>query len=381
MKKNYSVSQRILRSLEEKRFLRKLEQKAKKLEKNRRISNFQESHKKTYSPTRRKWKSNDPWTDLRVPTNVDLEQNPLETCEFISEVRQLVRNGTRLRLLFNDTKSIKLSALVLLLAQIHKLRLEFGQNHITGSYPESPRIERLLSDSGFYKLLQVKSRKSNTTPSKLSRFIRFKTDQKPNSSEIPNLRIELLGDDLKMPYPIRKTIFRALSEAMTNVNHHAYKTKNITVSLLGGRWWMVANISERTKLFTLAFYDAGVGIPKTLPRKYPIEKIRVALSLLPGFQPDDGQMIRAAMELGRTSTNESNRGKGLLDLAKLIDIAGAGSMHIYSRNGAYKYAANMESHTNHGGFVEGTLIEWQLPINIALENLPKELTDELIDQD
>ena len=381
MKKNYSVSQKILRSIETKRFERKLTQKAKKLEKNRKISKFEESHRKLFSPKRRKWKSNDPWTDIRVPTIVDLEKNPIETCEFIQEVRQYVRNGTRIRLLFNDTKSIKLSALVLLLAQIHKLRLEFGQDHITGSYPDNPRIERLLSDSGFYKLLQVKSRKNITTPSKLSRFIRFKSDQKPNSSEIPKLRIELLGDDLKMPIPIRNKIFRALSEAMTNVNHHAYKTKNITVSLLGGRWWMVANLSEKTKLFTLAFYDAGVGIPKTLPRKYSIEKIRGVLSLLPGIQPDDGQMIRAAMELGRTSTNESNRGKGLLDLAKLIDTAGAGSMQIYSRNGTYKYASNLENHSNHDAFVEGTLIEWQLPINIALENLPKELTDELALQD
>lgn len=381
MKKSFSTQQQILRSIEAKRFLRRLIHKAKKLEKNRRISNYQEANKKIYSPKRRKWKSSDPWTDIPVPTQLDLEKNHLETCEFIKAVRQLVRNGTRLRLLFNGSKSIKLSALVLLLAQIHKLRIEFGQNHITGSYPENPRIERLLSDSGFYKLLEVKSRKNNTIPSKFSRFIRFKTDQIPNSSEIPNLRNELLGDDLRMPVPIKRTIFRALSEAMTNVNHHAYKTKKSHVTLLNGRWWMVANISERTKLFTLAFYDAGAGIPKTLPRKYTIEKIRGVLSILPGIQPDDAQMIKAAMELGRTSTNETNRGKGLLDLAKLIDIAGIGEMHIYSRNGTYKYVPGSESHANQDGFVEGTLIEWQLPINIALENLPKEITDELTYQD
>jgi hypothetical protein len=270
---------------------------------------------------------------------------------------------------------------VLLLAQIHKLRLEFGNDHITGTYPDNPRIERLLADSGFYKLLQVKDRKNTIVRSKLTRFIKFKSDQKPNSSEIPNLRNELLGDDLQMPAVIARRIFRALSEAMTNVNHHAYKTKNITIQSTGGRWWVVANVSAKTRLFTLAFYDAGVGIPKTLPRKYPIEKIRGILSLLPGIQPDDGQMIRAAMELGRSRTDASNRGKGLMDLAKLIDTAGAGSMQIHSRNGSYTYSPGRESHANHIGFVEGTLIEWQLPIDKALECLPQELANELVEPD
>lgn len=140
---------------------------------------------------------------------------------------------------------------------------------------------------------------------------------------------------------------------------------------------MVASLSSRTRLFTLAFYDAGVGIPKTLPRKYTMEKIRGVLSLLPGMTPDDGQMIRAAMELGRTRTESTNRGLGLMDLTKLIDAAGAGAMHIHSRNGSYSYTPTKQVHSNSGGFVEGTLIEWQLPIDKALQNLPQELIDEL----
>jgi len=180
-----------------------------------------------------------------------------------------------------------------------------------------------------------------------------------------------------MPTIIKKKVFRALSEAMTNVNHHAYKTKSNVFGKHLGRWWMVATLSNRTRLFTLVFYDAGVGIPKTLPRRYPIELIRGALSLLPMIKPDDGQMIHAAMELGRTRTAESNRGKGLIDLAKLIDTAAAGSMSIYSRNGSYAYTPTLETHKNHQGFIEGTLIEWQLPIDKAIENLPQEIIDEI----
>lgn len=377
MKKNKSVSQKLLRNLENERFERRLSQKNKKFRKNKRASGGVSQRPSPYSVKRKTWKSKDKWTDLIPPLDIDLQQNRNATCEFIRTVREQVRAGVRLRLRFDECNSIKLSALVLLLAQIHKLQLEYGNEHITGTYPKNPRIERLLEHSGFYKLLGVKSRPNSKTTSKLTRFIRFKSDQKPNSAEIPNLRKELLGDDLQMPKTIAKLIFRALSEAMTNVNHHAYTNKSIRVSLLGGRWWMVANLSEKNKLFTLAFYDAGVGIPKTLPRKYSNEIIRGVLSLLPGFEPDDGQMIKAAMELGRTRTEASNRGLGLMDLAKLIEAVGAGSMHIHSRRGSYVYKPDKEEHMNHEGFVEGTLIEWQLPLDIALENLPKEIKDEL----
>lgn len=366
--------QAILRRLELERFEKRLDSKLKKTQKNRRISGGT-AHATSYSTKDKKatYKRTDSWIDVPVPSAIDLHTNREATCDFIQSVREQVRAGRRLRLIFDSCETIRLSALVLLLAQIHKIHLQYGANHLTGTYPKSSRLERLLSESGFYGLLHVKSRRNPPPASKLTRYVKFKSEQKPNSEEIKKLRLELLGEDLKMPKSIAARVFRGVSEAMTNVNHHAYKTKHVQFQEQYGRWWLVASLSARTKLFTLAFYDAGVGISKTLPRKYPIELIRGILSLLPGVQPDDGQMIRAAMELGRSQTNLSNRGKGLLDLTKLIDIVGQGEMRIYSRNGAYSYSSLGEKAQNNNGFVEGTLIEWQLPIDKALETLPKEL--------
>lgn len=147
--------------------------------------------------------------------------------------------------------------------------------------------------------------------------------------------------------------------------------------MVDGGWWMVASISGKYRTFNLAFYDVGAGIPKTLPRKYTLEKIRSALMLIPGINPDDGQMIQAAMELGRSSTLESNRGKGLLDLARLIESTQSGSMTIHSRLGTYTYQPHSDTYKNSNGFVEGTLIEWQLPLSTALAALPKEILYEI----
>lgn len=381
MTKNLSVEKRLLKALAQKRFERRLRQKRRKQARNRARSGAPGARlAAAQEPTPPKGPPRPGWTDLATPADLDLNQHRDASCAFIQRIGERVRQGQRLRLVFDECKTIRLSALVLLLAQIHKLQIEFGDGVITSTYPPNPKIERFLADIGFYELLHVKRRKNVAAHSRLTRFIRFKSEQKPNSAEIPKLRTELLGKDLKMPGAIARLIFRALSEAMTNVNHHAYKTKPLILPGLEGRWWMAASLSARTSLFTLAFYDAGVGIPKTLPRKYPLEKIRGILSLLPGVDPDDGQMIHAAMGLGRTRTEQTNRGKGLMDLVKLIDTVGAGAVHIHSLHGAYAYAPRVENHRNHEGFVEGTLIEWQLPLDKALENLPQELANELAEQ-
>ena len=101
--------------------------------------------------------------------------------------------------------------------------------------------------------------------------------------------------------------------------------------------------------------------------------------MLPGFDPDDGQMIKAAVELGRTRTDADNRGKGLLDLLKLIDTVGGGSLQIFSRRGVYKYTHNSETFTNDGNSIEGTLIKWELPLDMALIKLKEVQIDDLDD--
>lgn len=311
---------------------------------------------------------------IDVPESIDLWSAHDSTCELVNNVVASVRQGNRVCLDFQRVTRIRPSALTYLLAAIHRLRLEHGDVCVTGTYPDSPKVERQLSESGFYRLLRVKRRSESPAPSKAVRYIEFKSEQEISGETIADLRNELLRDDLRMPRQIARTIFRALSEAMTNVNHHAYYQKSFqraqALRSLRGRWWLMGSLHVPRNMFSIVFYDAGVGIPKTLPRTQTIEKIRQVLSLLPAFVPDDGQMIEAAMALGRTRTMLDNRGKGLLDLARLIDDVGGGEMRIYSRTGSLVYKANGSQVQNHRNFVEGTLIEWQLPLNQAIEALP-----------
>ena len=308
------------------------------------------------------------WQDFPVPKVLDLIAERDTTCAFFESVRTLVRAGHQLRLVFQDTERISSESLIYLLAQMQKIRLTYGNDRITGTYPALPRIERLLNESGFFKILGVNSRVVPGARKSATRFVKCKSDTVMRSSCIPELRDELLGDDLQMPPKVGKMVFRALSEAMANVQHHAYHGKQLRRKALQGRWWLGAQLSRRKNFFELTFYDSGVGIPKTLHRQYQWEHIRGVLALLPGFEPDDAQMIKAAVELGRTRTGQDNRGKGLLDIHQIITKIGSGALTIFSRQGRYRYEPAKESILNDGNFIEGTLIKWELPLNLVVDS-------------
>ncbi len=116
----------------------------------------------------------------------------------------------------------------------------------------------------------------------------------------------------------------------------------------------------------IAFCDSGVGIPRTLPKLYPWELIRAALSLLPGIKPNDGEMIQAGMTIGRTQTGQTSRGKGLNDLRRFIDESKAGEMTLISRHGLYRYrAGGGEMVQNYRYGAAGTLIQWSVPLDMV----------------
>jgi hypothetical protein len=378
-KKTKQTEREILKRIEERRFDKRLAEKAAKKIRNRRRSNGVLPNRRYASHVKGAARGGQTWHDLQVPKVLDLGLAKADTCQLFTELRTLVRRGLRVRLIFMETVQIAPEALIFMLGQVQRLRLEYGESKVSGTYPASKKVERLMEESGFFQVLGVKKRGAVIRKSSATRYLKCKSNTEIVGAEIPKIRDELLGSDLRMPPPIGKKVFRALTEAMTNVKHHAYFQKTMNSRHLDGRWWMAAQLSVKKNLFTLTFYDAGVGIPRTLPRRYGWETIRGAVALLPGFDPDDGQMIKAAVELGRTRTGEDNRGKGLLDLLKLIDTVGGGALQIFSRRGVYKYTHSSETFSNDDDAIEGTLIKWEMPLNLALTTLKEVQLDDLDD--
>lgn len=118
----------------------------------------------------------------------------------------------------------------------------------------------------------------------------------------------------------------------------------------------------------VAFYDQGKTIPKTLPTSGNWESIKRWISknveVASGW--DDKALLQAAVETKRTSTFQSDRGKGLGDLLEFIKATNNGYIAIISRKALYKFTLNEGSHkiktARFKNSLPGTLIIWSVTL-------------------
>lgn len=301
---------------------------------------------------------------IDLPVELDLNSSHDDLADVLRKIRRSVlRYKKSVTLHFEGIKKIKPSALLLVTAEIHRCRMIRGKRNVTGTYPTDPNIERILEDSGVFNLIGVNARNKRKPKVFPMEYIDFISETSKVEGQVSRFRESILGKDINMSPHVRSRFYRALTEAMLNVHHHAYPVENIKTNPGRGRWWLTGHVNKKTKDLVVMFCDLGVGIPKTLPRLYTMELIRNVLSILPGINPDDGDMIKAAMQLGRTRTNQTNRGKGLNDIRSFIEQANSGSLEIYSSKGFYQYKPNNDEVVkNFSSNIGGTLIVWTVPL-------------------
>lgn len=163
--------------------------------------------------------------------------------------------------------------------------------------------------------------------------------------------------------PSAKYIFRGAAEAMINVVNHAY-----TDSRGDGlprppeeKWWMFCRQDDKN--LAVAVCDLGIGIPRSLPTKYPSEILAAAINVMSrGRKSSDARMIEAAMEIQRTSTDKRGRGKGLSDLKRIVDEVPAGQLYLFSNKGLVKYQGGAYQRTNYEMSIKGTVVLWMIPL-------------------
>lgn len=300
-----------------------------------------------------------------LPQNLDLISDYEETAKVIKEISFISLVEKRpIFLNFDDVKTIKPEALLLLLAETNRCRLIHGSDKVTGNYPNEARIERMLDGTGFFKLLGVASRLKKRPKRYPLEYVEFVSHTDEVKGTVRKFREALLGTTITLSPKAKGRLYRSLTEAMLNVKHHAYPKGSRKMHPEKGRWWLAGHVNRKSRELMIMFCDLGVGIPATLPKIYPMEIIRATLALLPGVRPNDGEMIEAAMKLGRTRTAEQNRGRGLNDLRSLVDQAGSGALHIFSGKGYYCYRPNGEEKVkNFRKGIGGTLIKWTVPLD------------------
>lgn len=300
-----------------------------------------------------------------LPTVVSLHENYAATMDAIFAMRAgALREGRKVLVHFGQVERIDPAAALVLVAEIHRIRSLRSSAALTGTYPRLRSIYDLLSDMGFFHLLQISEaygRPAQTDDPTRPIFLRFMTGRKVES-ELVDRFVSVVEEHL-MPLNAvaRGKLVAAVIEAMNNTLDHAHPTR-VEGETMPHRWWMSSWINIADCEVMVMLFDQGVGIPNTLePNRY--EKIRAILAGLRTLrltsEPSDGEMIAAATELHRTSTLEGGRGKGFRNMKQFVDVCNDGELRVLSNRGRYTYMGENEIYDNESQSLGGTIIEWR----------------------
>ena len=302
--------------------------------------------------------------ELVLPEVLSLSSNYDRFVQVIREFRKSARGGRRPAALdFKNIRKVSPAAALVLVAELDRWRrLSGGKLRAVDLELWDPEVRQLLQEMGFFKVLEVGNAPilDNERLDSDTTLIQFRTEDMVIGETAVRVREDIeavLGGEV----PNRRELFRAVSEAMTNSLQHAYPPhlrRDKTCAY--NRWWMAGSYRRSKKLLRILFYDQGVGIPKTLPRKFPMEKIRGFFTNL-GIQRDDASMIQAAIELTRSSTEQPHRGKGLPEIQRFVSDFQDARLRILSGRGEYIYISKGKtSLISHAIPLGGTLIQWEI---------------------
>jgi hypothetical protein len=297
-----------------------------------------------------------------MPERLDFESNYEETVSHFAVLREAVQKGKRVsNLNFSRIRQISTSAALVLASEVDRWNQRLsGKLHANlPSWDEG--IKRLLCQMGYFELLNLEKPQIPWPESNIT-FLPFKRGQvseKDGGQLAKQLRIEIenmVGQKIKKHF-----LFEGLSEAITNVGQHAYRDDG---DYCKKQWWVSASFDAGNRKLCVTFYDQGHGIPYTLPRSKFFELMKDAFN-----KWHDSEKIKAAMEIGRTSSGLAERGKGLQNLIEFAKAHRNGSLSIYSLKGVFmqRFTDGDSKPTeliirDYENSIGGTLIEWSVDL-------------------
>lgn len=205
----------------------------------------------------------------------------------------------------------------------------------------------------------------------LSQLLGVNTGATPADDDVVNWRFahghnadgakyeDILADyDGEIAEPMQQQLYTGITEAMTNVANHAYDLPRIDGWQIAHEreWWMFSQ--HKDGILSVSFCDLGAGIPRTLPAKRPNVWKRY---LLMG-KGRDSAAIEYSVKDSITRTRLDHRGKGLGQIAKLIDGQVGAEVVIFSNAGLYLKNHLRFRKKDYRDSIMGTLIHWKIPL-------------------
>ncbi|MFQ2729267.1 hypothetical protein ACK3YQ_01205 [Aeromonas caviae] len=323
---------------------------------------------------------------VHLPEELDLERNYSQTIQAFTAIRKLVNlleefRGYRLpqfvykigNVNFDSLKKISTSAALILTSEISRWESSIRKRLVPQVDLWDEEIYHSFSQLGFFELFDNKPKRVSTNgldDIETSYVKYFKgscqnKDYATNSKKQLKEKIrELTGNVI----PAWTFLHSGLSEAVTNVTHHAYPESD-SVTWHDKSWYLTGSFNIKSRVMTISFFDHGIGIPSSLPNSTVWENLLnyIAYINVPAASRRlDSVLLKAAVNMPRTRTGKDDRGKGLQDLLEFIKYRKEGSLSIYSERGSYvgKFERG-KLHSKSKSYKRplcGTLITWSVTL-------------------
>jgi hypothetical protein len=297
---------------------------------------------------------------VRAPKVLGLHGTPrTELLRFFAQLRTVIlQGGNGVVVDFSQTETIYPPGGLLLVAELDRIKRLMPSRVLLSCKAAAvdSLADQVLTQIGVYATLGHTA--SNHPSDQSVVHWRLASGLKAEGEDAGSMLERYDGD---LAPAMRQSLSKGITEAMTNAVQHAYLGRRGDGTNRQGekRWWLFSEQREG-KLY-IVFCDLGIGIPNSLPIVNSGLK-----AILSSFRKNraDVEAIRLATVLGKTSTAEPNRGKGLPEILDAAKKSEQGRCVIYSNRGRFGFAPGGRVVENQfSNSIYGTLIEWRVPIS------------------
>lgn len=285
-----------------------------------------------------------------------------------------LRDGGKVLLDLTQLHSIQAGAVLKLHAEIQVIRALsiHADDSIKILWPSSYRPKSFLSRVGFGS--KDKEVMPDINVPGLLPLCSHTTANSIMLDLLSNMNRSIYNGDLQVSGAEWDSLHKALSEAMLNVEMHAYEHidtgKSQILKEFGKRWWLMAE-THHDQLY-IALFDKGIGIPKAL--SYYAPTVETWLNMVTSrftnpLSGPDSKRIAAATVVGKSGLKKSSgHGHGLEDIRQFVMKNPEGRLLIFSNRGCYIFDAATGKETLHeqSQSIHGTLIQWN--VSLATES-------------
>ena len=296
---------------------------------------------------------------LKAPKVFSIIENSEETMRFFYNIIKDTKDrGFDKSYYFDwsEVEEVSIDAIMYVIAIVKNMKAcDLFRYTFYGNQPKNQDVKKLLDECGFYYYVSQKSRRIDTQ----SNAITIRSGKKVDS-DVAKEVCKFVNDKCNTTTQFTKTLYTILIELMDNVVQHAYTELQSTTF---SRWYIFVEDTEKYIRFT--FLDTGNGIPNTINKRISENIFRYI-----NLKTDSSLLLSALHGEFRTSTQSTNRGKGLPEILKYGYNVFVNRFMMFSGKGSCEIINEQDIRLkDYNNKTFGTLCYWEIDKNMIDERV------------